>query len=150
MEKRCKFICHYRSISQTNYVFQSFLKNIEMTLDKVHEENPFVISVLGDFHAKSNNWCKDDTTSHEGSMIDAVTSNYGLRQLIQESELVLFLYRPNFHHSTKFSHGIGSPFNLHPNCHQQIVFAKFILSNLCLPPYEITVWFYEKIKTELI
>ena len=30
-----------------------------MTLDKVHEENPFVISVLGDFHAKSNNWCKD-------------------------------------------------------------------------------------------
>ena len=69
MEKLCKFICHYRSLSQTNYVFQSFLKNIELTLDKVHEENPFVISVLGDFHTKSNNWCKDDTTSHEGKRL---------------------------------------------------------------------------------
>ena len=41
-----------------------------------------MISVLCDFNAKSNNWCKNDT-SHEGSMIDAVTSNYGLYQLIQ-------------------------------------------------------------------
>ena len=40
--------------------------------------------LLGDFNAKSNNWCKNDITSHEGSMIDAVTSNYGLHQLFQE------------------------------------------------------------------
>ena len=32
---------------------------------------------------------KNDTTSHEGSMIDAVTSNYGLRQLIQEPTSIL-------------------------------------------------------------
>ena len=43
-----------------------------------------MISVLGDSNAKSSNWCKIDTTSHEGPMIDAVTSNYGLHQLIQE------------------------------------------------------------------
>ena len=40
--------------------------------------------LLGDFNTKSNNWCKNDINSHEGSMIDAVTSNYGLHQLIQE------------------------------------------------------------------
>ena len=51
-------------------------------LDKIHEENPFRTSVLGDFNVKSNNWCKNDTTFHEGFMIDAVTSNYGLHQLI--------------------------------------------------------------------
>ena len=43
-----------------------------------------MISVLGYFNAKSNNWCENDITSHEASMIDTVTSNYGLHQLIQE------------------------------------------------------------------
>ena len=60
-----------------------------MTLDKIHEDNPFMISVLGDFNAKSDNWCKNDIISHEGSMTDAVTSNYGLHQLIQEPEHIL-------------------------------------------------------------
>ena len=51
----------------TNDESESFLKNFELTLDKIHEENPFIISVLGDFSAKS--------TFYESSMIDAVTSN---------------------------------------------------------------------------
>ena len=38
---------------------------------------------LGDFDTNSNNCCKNDTTSHQGSMIDVAVSNYGLRQLIQ-------------------------------------------------------------------
>ena len=75
--KCCKFICLYRSLSQANDKFESFLKNFELTLYKIHEGNPFMISVLGDFNAKSNSWCKNDT-SREDSMIDAVTSNYGL------------------------------------------------------------------------
>ena len=89
LQKGCKFICLYRSPSQTNGEFESFLKNFKVTLDKIHEDNPFMISVLGDFNAKSNNWCKNDITSHEGSMIDAVTSNYGLHQLIQEPTHIL-------------------------------------------------------------
>ena len=36
-----------------------------------------MISALGDFNAKSNNWFENNITSNEGSMIDAVTSNYG-------------------------------------------------------------------------
>ena len=64
--------------SQTNDEFESFLKNFELALDKIHEDNPFMMSVLGDFNAVSNNWCKNDITSHEGSTIDAATSNYGL------------------------------------------------------------------------
>ena len=50
-----------------------------------------MISVLGDFNAKSNNWCKNDITSHEGSMVDTVTSNCGLHQLIQEPAHILNL-----------------------------------------------------------
>ena len=44
-----------------------------------------MISVLGDFNAKSNNWCKNDITSHKGIMIGSATSNYALRQLIREA-----------------------------------------------------------------
>ena len=52
-------------------------------------KNQFLISVLGDFHEKSNNCCKNDNTFREGSMIDAAMSNYGLHQLIQELTHIL-------------------------------------------------------------
>ena len=107
-----------------------------------------MISVLGDFDAKSNNWCKNDITSHEGSIIDAVTSNYGLHQLIQEPTHILksscscidliFTSQPNL----VMESGVYSSF--HPSCHHQIIFAKFNLSILYPPRYERTVWFYEK------
>ena len=62
--------CRLRSPSQTQDEFETFLKNFELTLDKIHENNPFMTIVLGDFNAKSNNWCKSDITSLEGSKID--------------------------------------------------------------------------------
>ena len=152
--KYCKFICRHRSPSQTNDKFDSFLKNFELTLDKIHEDNPFMISILGDFNAKSNNWCKNDTTSHEGSMIDAVTSNYGLHQLIQEPTHILnlssscieliFTFQPNL----VMESGVHS--SLHPNCHHDVVFVKFNLSILYPPPYGRTVPFYKKANPELI
>ena len=52
--KCCKFSCLYRFSSQTQDEFETFLKNFELTLDKIHESNPFM-TVLGDFNAKSNN-----------------------------------------------------------------------------------------------
>ena len=60
-----------------------------MKPDKIHEDNPYMISVFRDFNAKSNNWYKNDIASHEFSMIDVVTSNYGLHQLIQEPTYIL-------------------------------------------------------------
>ena len=57
----CKFICLYRSPSQTNDKLESFLKIFELTLDKIHEEKPFMISTLG--NVRSNNWFKNRTTS---------------------------------------------------------------------------------------
>ena len=104
-----------------------------------------MISVLGDFNAKSNNWC---------SMIDAVTSNYGLHQLIQEATHILnlssscidliFTSQPNL----VMESGVHS--SLHPSCHHQVVFEKFNFSILYPPPYGRTVWFYKKANPELI
>ena len=40
--------------------------------------------------------------------------------------------------------------SLHPNCHHQIVFAKFNLKIFYPPPYECEIWHYSKANTDLI
>ena len=69
--------------------FETFLKNFELTLEKIHKNNPFMIVVLGDFNAKSNNCCKADITSFEVSTVDTIASSYGLNHLIQEPAHIL-------------------------------------------------------------
>ena len=101
--------------------------------------------VPGDFHAKSNNWCKADITSLVGSKIDTITNSYGLNQLIQEPNHILnsssscidliFTSQPNL----DMESGIHS--SLHSNCHHQIVFAKFNLLIFYPPHFERTVWY---------
>ena len=46
--------------------------------------------------------------------------------------------------------GIHSNSSLHFNCYHPIVFAKFNLSIFYPPPYERTVWSYERANTEFI
>ena len=152
--KCCRFSCLYRSPSQTQDEFETFLKNFELTLDEIHENNQFMTIVLGDFNAKSNNWCKSDITSLEGSKVDTIANSYGLNQLIQEPTHLLnsssscidliFTSQPNL----VMESGIHS--SLHSNCHHQIVFAKFNLGIFYPPPYERTVEYYERANTELI
>ena len=86
--KCCKFSCLYRLPSQTQDEFETFLKNFKLTLDKIHENNPFMTVVLGDFNA---NYCRADITSLKGSKIYTITSSYGLNQLIQEPTHILNL-----------------------------------------------------------
>ena len=86
--KCCKFSCLNRSPSQTQDEFETFF---ESNLDKIHENNPFITVVLGDFNAKYSNSCKADVTFLEGSKIDTITSSYGFSQLIQEPTHILFL-----------------------------------------------------------
>ena len=125
-----------------------------MTLDKIHEKNPFTTVVLGDFNAKSNNWCKTCVTSLEGSKIDTITSSCGLNQLIQEPTYILnsssscidliFTFQRNLVMESEIHS------SLHLNCHHQIVFSKFNLSIFYLPSYERTAWYYERANTEII
>ena len=87
--KCCKFSFLCSSPYQTQDEFETFLKDFKLTLDKIHENNSFMNVVLGDINAKSNNWCKVDITSLEGSEIDTIASSYGLNQLIQEPTHIL-------------------------------------------------------------
>ena len=40
--------------------------------------------------------------------------------------------------------------SLHPNCHHQIIFAKFNLDTVYPPPYEREIWHYQKPNIDLI
>ena len=64
-EKLCNFISLYRSPSQSQDDFETFLKNFELNLDTILANNSFLTVVLGDFNGKLNLWCKGGKT-YEG------------------------------------------------------------------------------------
>ena len=57
-----------------------------MNLDKRVTFNPFLAVGLGDFNAKSCNWSITDKTNFEGAKTDALISQNGLHQIINESQ----------------------------------------------------------------
>ena len=121
-DKICDFVSLYRSPNQSEDDFENFCNNFELTLDAVSATNPFLIVAIGDFNAKSSNWYTDDTTTSEGSKIEAITSQFGLQQIINEPTHVqgnnyvscidlIFSSQPNL----VISSGIHS--TLLQNCH---------------------------------
>ena len=113
-----------------------------------------MIVVLDEFNAKSNNLCKADITSFEGSMIDIIASSYCLNQLIQEAtnipnsssaciELIITC-EPNLVMESGIHSLLGS------NCHHQIVSTKFNFSIFYPPSYERTLWYYVRVNTKPI
>ena len=87
--KSCTFISLYWSPSQPTDIFDQFPDNLELTLDKVANHNPPLIVVLGNFNVKSENWHKHDETSYEGAKIDALTTQFGLQQIIKWPTYIL-------------------------------------------------------------
>ena len=49
----CYFFCLYRSPSQTRDIFETFVDNLELTLDTtITNKNPFLIVAIGDFESE--------------------------------------------------------------------------------------------------
>lgn len=152
-DKVCHFISLYRSPSQTSDEFETFTNNLESNLETVSLRQPFLIAALGDFNAKSKSWCANDDTSNAGMAIENITQQFGLHQLINEPTHVLpnssscidltFTSQPNL----VVESGVHA--SLHPNCHHQIVFAKFNLHISYPPPYLREVWHYQHANIDL-
>ena len=92
-------------------------------------------------------WWKNDLTTSEGNQVDAVTSSYGLSQLICEPTHILLnsssyidLIVVNQNNLIMDS---GAHVSLHPNCHHQIVYVKLNL-------YQRLVWNYKKTNIQLL
>ena len=60
--KLCNFISLYRSPSQFSDEFENFVYNLDLTLEGVIQNNPFLNVIIGDFNAKFNKWCSTDKT----------------------------------------------------------------------------------------
>ena len=135
--KICNFISLYRSPSQTQDEFEKFIDNLELNLETLCQNNPFLIVLIGDLNAKSKNWYSRDKSSYERNEIE--TAQFGLPQIIKEPTHIsntsssciglIFTSQPNL------ITGSSVHPSLHPNCHHQIVFAKFILHIVYPPPY---------------
>ena len=63
--KMCNFLSLYRSPSQTQDKFEKFIDNLELTLETLFQNNPFLIVLIGDLNAKSKNWYSHGKFSHE-------------------------------------------------------------------------------------
>ena len=117
----CNFISLYRSPSQSQDEFKKFSENLERNLDRLFQDNPFLVVVIGDFIVKSSNWYYHDKSSSEGNAVDAITKQYGLHQVIKEPTHILdnsstcidliFTSQPNL----IIESGVHP--SLHPNCH---------------------------------
>ena len=83
-DKLCHFITLYGPPNQS--YDNSFIENLELNLDKKTIFNPFLAVALGDFNAKSCNWSITDKTNFEGAKTDALISQNGLHQIINENQ----------------------------------------------------------------
>ena len=54
--KCCSFLSLYRPSSQFQDKFKTFSCNLEMIMDLVSKNNPFLLVILGDFNAKPSQW----------------------------------------------------------------------------------------------
>ena len=152
--KICNFITLYRSPSQNQDDFLALKDNLEMNLENLAQRNPFLTVVIGDFNAKSENWCSQDSTNFEGVTIENLTSQFGLSQIINEATHILeassscidliFRTQPNL----VVESGVHP--SLHANCHHQLVFVKFNLQIYYPPSYPREVWHYKQANSELI
>lgn len=103
-----------------------------------------MVVVLGDFNGKSSNWFKHDKNSSKGITEENVTSQYGLQKIINEpthklessSSFIDQIFTSQPYLIVDF----GEHPSLHPNCHHQIVFAKFYLKIYNPPPYDREMW----------
>ena len=130
------------------------LNSPRLTLETLAQKGSFLTTIIGDFNAKSCNWYSHDKTSFEGSTIECITSQFGLHQLMNEPTHLLqnpsscidliFTSPPN----SVVESGVHP--SLHPNCHHQIIFAKFNLKIYYPPPYLREVWHYKEANADLI
>ena len=110
--------------------------------------------LLGDFNAKSKPWSVNFTTTEEGTILENLTSLYGMKQLISDRSHILqhssscigliFVNQPNL----VIDSGIHP--SMHRNCHHQIKFCKLNLKIEYPPPYAREIWDYGIAQTDSV
>ena len=110
--------------------------------------------VLSDFNTKLSQWYDKDSSTSEGILVKNITVQFGLYQIINEATHILenssSYFDLIFTSQRNLSVKSGTQPLLHPNCHHQIIYAKFNLEVLYRPPYSRKVWHYQDSNVDLI
>ena len=105
-------------------------------------------------NAEPSNRYNKDITSNEDIKIEAVTSQNGLHQEINEQTHILNNSFSCIHLIFNSQHNLliesGVHPSLQPSCHHQVAFVKFNLDIVYPPPYEREIWHYQKANIDLI
>ena len=129
--KKGYVITLYRSPSQTSDDFQSFMSNLEKLLINVNSSDPHFVILLRDFNAKSKSWSVNETTTEEGTILENLTSLYGMKQLISAPTHILQYFASSinliFANQPNLVTDSGIHPSLHQNCHHQVIFCKLNL-----------------------
>ena len=113
-------------------------------------------NICNDFKARSKNWYSQDKTSFESKTIESIFSQFALHQLINEPTQLLensfscIDFRVIFTSQPNLVVEPGVHPSVYPNCHHQIVFAKFNLMVSYLPPYSREVRHYREANSNVI
>ena len=128
----------YRSPSQDNIEFESFLSDFDELLSKTASSNSLFTIILGDFNARSSTWWKEDKTTTEGTHLEALTSLHNFDQLISEhthtlsnSSSCIDLILTN---QPNLVVNCGTHSTLNTKCHHQITHCKLNL-RIKYPPH---------------
>ena len=144
--RKCFVTGLYRSPSQSPECFDNFKADLQDTLTRIENENPFISVVVGDFNARCSNWWPNDIDNACGIEIDEITSFFGLTEIISSPTHILpsssslidliFCSQPS----------LVSDWGVHPSlfrtCHHQIPYVTLNIKVDYPPSYERKVWHY--------
>ena len=115
---------------------ETFVKNLELNLELIFTENPYLTVVIGDFNVKSHNWYKGNKTTASSTKLEIMNSHYGITQIINEPTHILedasSYLDLIFTSQTNMALDSMVHSSLHPNSYHQIVFEKFNLKVIIL------------------
>ena len=64
--KLCTFVVLYKSLSQSQDNFETFINNFKLNLETLSCKNSFLLVATGDFYVKSKFWYYNDNTTSQG------------------------------------------------------------------------------------
>ena len=143
-DKFCNFIYLNRSPSQTQDEFKNISENFENNLNDLLQNNPFLVEIIGYFNVKSKHWYCHDKSCLEGDAVDNIAKQYVLHQIIREPTHILDSSSSCtdlvFYFLAQLKTESGILPSLRPNCHHQIIYAKFNWQIYFPSPYLREVW----------
>ena len=78
----------WTSKANSRWIWRIF-QQIKLNLDGLVQKNSVLVVLIGDFNGKSKIWYKINKYSFEGNIIENVTSQSSLRQIIKEAMHIL-------------------------------------------------------------